>query len=278
MKTYCMLSLLWVAALGAADSATALRHIAWLEGVAQNNYRTDKQYALERLRQFEGKEPSHEDLDRYLEYLAVLDATGSARAISEIKKFIVARPTDRRAAFLMAVHFLRHGKRDFAKYLFTQLESDHSFPWKSLVLNNLGMLALDERDKERAIGYFQRSSQAAPPIAAPLANLGALFLQSASYSKAADVFKQAMALDPDFEDAFVGLAAALEGQGKYAEAHQVYTEYVESHNEATTSLYNDALVLGNYLSQREQAASQMLRYIQRGGKETARAKEIIRQW
>lgn len=256
----------------------ALRRLAWLEGDAQTNYQTDRRYAEERLRQFEGKEPSFEDLDRYLEYLAVLDATGNPRAIKKIKEFIIARPKDKRAAFLMGVHFLRLGKRDFAKYLFGQLENDDAFPWKSLVLNNLGMMALLSLNRDQAVSFFERSTKASPKIAAPFANLGALYLQSASYKDAIPLFLEARRIDPDFEDAFVGLAVAFEGQRKFEAAHEVYVEYIESHDRAMTALYNDSIILGNQLKQRERAAEQMLRYIQRGGRETARAHEMMRLW
>ncbi len=273
-----LIGLLAVVSAYAESGLEVMRRIAWLEGDAQNNYQTDKRYALERLKEFQGHEPSHEDLDRYLEYLAVLDATGNPAAIKQIKQFIAVRPGDKRAAFLMGVHFLRSGKQDYARYLFAQLEADKDFPWKSLVLNNLGMIALGDRNREQAIAFFERSIRATPKIGAPFVNLGALYLQSASYADAAKRFAEAKKIDPDFEDAVVGFASALEGQGKYEEAHAAYETFIETHPMAVTALYNDAILLGNPLKQREKAAEMMLRYIQRGGKESARAHEIIRTW
>lgn len=274
MRTILVISLFAIS--GLADEVW--RRIAWLEGDAQTNYQVDKRYAIERLKEFQGHEPSHEDIDRYLEYLSVLDATDSPVAFKQIKQFMVTRPKDRRAGFLMAVHLFRKGKRDFARYLFTQLESDKDFPWKSLVLNNLGMMALEERGREEAIVFFERATKASPRIGAPWVNLGALFMQSESFGDAKKMFAEARAIDPDFEDAVIGYATALEGEAKYDEAHAVYEAFIDGHSEVVTSLYNDAILLGNPLKKREKAAELMLRYIQRGGKESARAHEIMRSW
>ncbi|MBI3296166.1 MAG: tetratricopeptide repeat protein [Deltaproteobacteria bacterium] len=272
-----ILSVLFLS-LARADEGEVARRLAWVEGDIQSSYQSDRKYARERLKSFEGREPSPEDLDRYLEYLALLDITDHPEAVKKMKSFIVARPSDKRAAFLMGVHFLRRGKKDFAKYLFTQLEADKEFPWKSFVLNNLGMLALDDKNADQAVHFFEKAAKAIPRTAAPLVNLGALYLKSQSYKDALPLFKEARRLDPDFEDAALGFGASLEGVGKYADAHEVYTEYLEAHPEAISTLYNDSIVLGNFLKQRDKAAELMLRYIQKGGKETARAHEIIRSW
>jgi tetratricopeptide (TPR) repeat protein len=254
-----------------------LRRLAWLEGDYQTGYRSDKRRAAEELKKLE-REPEPDSVDGYLQYLALLDAAEHAYAEKKIRSFLVNKPSERRAAFLMGAHLLRKKKFDTAKFIFSQLEKNEDFLWKSLVMNNLGQFALMEKNRELAIEYFEKASKASPRIAAPLVNLGALYLQSASFKAAEPLFAKALETDPDFEDAALGLGVAVEGQGNSAEAHAVYARFMEAHGDALSTLYNDSLVLGNAVGDREKAAELMLLYIQRGGKQTARAREIIQSW
>lgn len=194
------------------------------------------------------------------------------------KKYLSDHPGETRAVFLLAVHYLRAEKKDLANYFFTQLEKNNAFPWKSLLYNDLGMLALGEKNRLGAIAYFEKATKALPKTPAPFVNLGALYLQSRSYAEAEKLFTEAFAVDSDMEDAALGLGYSLEGQGKIEEAHKVYNDYITAHPDALSALYNDSIILGNRLKRREEAAQQMMRYIQRGGKETAKAHEIIQSW
>ena len=139
-------------------------------------------------------------------------------------------------------------------------------------------MALQDKNRPLAITYFEKAVKAQPPTAAPYVNLGALYLQSRSYHDALPLFSKAYEIDSDFEDAALGYGVALEGTGKLDEAHKVYAEYSDSHPNSLSTLYNNAIVLGNRLKKRDEAAQLMLRYIQRGGKETAKAHEIIQTW
>ena len=67
-------------------------------------------------------------------------------------------------------------------------------------------------------------------------------------------------------------------QGKLEEAHSVYAEHLGNNKEASSVLFNDAALLGNRLKRKEEAAELMKRYLQRGGKETAKAHEFIQNW
>lgn len=224
------------------------------------------------------KNPEASD-DKELEELVSLDSKGqNVEAERKIKQYLAKHPTEKRAVFVLATHYLRVNKKEIANYLFTQLEKDNSFKWRSLLYNNLGMLALKEKNRPAAIGYFEKAVQAEPPSAAPHVNLGALYLQSRSWADAERQFEKAREIDPAFEDAALGLGYALEGQGKFEEAHKVYADHIEGNSDAVPTLFNDSIVLGNRLKKREEAAQQMLRYIQKGGKETAKAHEIIQTW
>jgi len=257
----------------------SLRYLAWMEGDVQSGYEVDRKEAGNRLEKWQGGLPDVKDTDEYLEYLSISDSTDRTDATEKkIKAFLVQNPSDKRALFVLASHFLRLAKIDLANYFYNQLEKDKDFPWKALIYNNRGMLALRDRDRDLAISLFEKAKENDPPLAAPLVNLGALYLHSRSFVDAEEQFRQAMSVDDDFEDAFLGLGASLEGQGKFEEAHKVYSDFASSHTNARSTLYNDALILGNRLLRRQDAAEIMMRYVQSGGKETAKAQELMQGW
>lgn len=261
------------------DETNVVRYLAWMDGDVQTGYRTDRKAAEARLHELEGKTPEPQNTDAYLEYLSVLDAAGrTSEAEKKIKKYLSEHPTETRAAFLLAVHYIRLEKKELANYFFSQLERDPNFVWKSLLYNDLGMMALQEKNRLEAIGNFDKATKASPKTPAPYVNLGALYLQSRSYKEAEKLFTDAYAIDSDFEDAALGLGVSLEGQGKFEEAHKIYSDFSTAHPAAMSVVFNDALILGNRLKRNEEASQLMLRYIQNGGKETAKAHEIIQTW
>lgn len=255
------------------------RYLAWMEGNYQTDYAPDRKIAEEKAKRWEGKVPDVKDTEEYLQYLSVIDASGrSAEAGKLIKQYLAQYPNEKRAVFLLGVHYMRLKKRELAQYFFTQLDKDARFVWKSLLYNNLGMIALQDKNRDLALDYFEKATKAQPPTAAPYVNLGSLYLQSRSYVDAEPLFRKALDIDEEFEDAALGLGICLEAQGKFEEAHKTYASYLNDNPDGLSVLYNDAIILGNRLKQREQASEMMLRYIQRGGKETARAHEIIQTW
>jgi len=260
-------------------SQPPMRYVAWLQGDFQNEYEGDRQVASSRLANFEKNPPDMKDTESYLEYVSLLDASRKYKAAGmKLRQFLLIYPNETRAIFLLGCHYLRMKKKELGRYLFSQLENNPKFPWKSLLLNNLGMMALGDRDRRSAIEYFRRATKAKPSIAAPYVNLGSLYLQSLSYAQAEKVFKIAYNIDKDFEDALVGRAVSLEGQGDFNAAHDAYNGFIKSHPESLTALYNDAIILGKKLNRRSEAAQLLLRYTQRGGKATAKANKLIQIW
>lgn len=265
--------------MGPRNARIPYRFLAFVEGDYQTGYEPNRGLADEELGGFAGREPDKKDADKYLSYLATL-ATSSRRAEAEkkIKEFLADFPNDKRAAFLLGALYLRTGKKELASYFFTQLEKDAGFPWKSLVYNNLGLMALEEKNRPLAINYFEKATQSDPKIAAPFVNLGSLFLQSRSYGAAEKLFKEARGLDEKFEDATLGLGVSLEGQGKFDEAHALYKDYLEDNRNASSILFNDAVILGSRLDKKQEGAALLQQYLQRGGKESAKAHEILQSW
>lgn len=255
------------------------RFLAFVEGDYQSGYEPNRGLADEELGAFAGREPDKKDADKYLSFLATLAASSRrGEAEKRIKEFLAENPKDKRAAFLLGALYLRTGKKELASYFFNQLEKDAEFPWKSLVYNNLGQMALEEKNRPLAINYFEKATQAEPKIAAAFVNLGALFLQSRSYGAAEKLFKEARSIDEKFEDATLGLGVSLEGQGKFDEAHALYKDYLAENRGASSVLFNDAVLLGSRLDKKQEGAELLQQYLQRGGKESAKAHEILQSW
>lgn len=255
------------------------RFLAFVEGDYQTNYEPNRRLADDELEGFSGGEPDKKNADKYLAYLATLAASSRRNeAEKKIKEFLAEYPKDKRAAFLLGALYLRSGKKELASYFFNQLEKDADFPWKSLVYNNLALMALDEKNRPLAINYFEKATQSEPKIAAPFVNLGSLFLQSRSYGAAEKLFKEARSLDEKFEDATLGLGVALEGQGKFDEAYALYKDYLDDNRGASSVLFNAAVILGSRLDKKQEGAELLQQYLQRGGKESAKAHEILQSW
>lgn len=210
--------------------------------------------------------------------LPLMGGKQSKETETQLKEFLKQNPTDKRGLFLLGAYYLKNGKRGLAKYLLDPLEKDSGFAWRSLLLNDLGLMALQEGNRTLALGYFERASRSLPEVWEPLVNLGAMYLQSHSYADAEAVFRKARLMEEDSEEAVLGLGSALEGLGKFEDAHQVYNDYTSSHPNTLSALYNDAVLIGGRLGRHEEASQKLLRYIQRGGKETARAQEIVKTW
>ena len=254
-------------------------YLAWLDHGSEGEFDPYRKILSEKIDEVDGEVVDPTKLDKYLDYLTVLDTNNKKPGTEQkIKDFVAKNPEEKRGLFVLGVHYMRYQKRELANYFFTLLEKDPNFKWRSLLYNNLGMLSLQEKDRDKAMNYFTKAIAAEPTIAAPRVNLGALYLQSKSYVEAQPLFRKALDIDGDFEDAVLGLGVCLESQGKFAEAHQLYSTFMDSHTQNVAVLYNDALILAKHLGKREEASEIMLRYIQRGGKEASKAHEMIQGW
>ncbi|NBX76964.1 MAG: hypothetical protein EBQ92_10455 [Proteobacteria bacterium] len=220
-----------------------------------------------------------EKSEEALEVLVRVVSTGKpGQAQGGIKKFLVRYPEEKRAVYLLAVDYLRQGKKELAQYFFDQLEKDSSFPWKGLVTNNLGMMAHQEKNRVQATSLFEKATEQSPPHPSCRINLGSLYLEGYGFKDALPLFEKAVELDPNNEDAVLGLGLSYEGVNEPEKAAKAYDEFISDNPNASQVLFNYSILLGNVLKRREQAAQIMLRYIQRGGKEAGRAHEIMKTW
>jgi tetratricopeptide (TPR) repeat protein len=255
-----------------------VEYSAWFEEEKSAELEPYRRILSEKLEDTDESSKDLEDPQKYIDYLSDLDSSGKKTSVeAKLKNFIAKNPGEKKAVFLLGVHYMRNKRKELANHLFKSIEKDPKFVWKSLLFNNLGMLSLQDKERDKAMGYFEKAIAAEPTIAAPRVNLGALYLQSKSYADALPLFKRALELDGGFEDAALGLGSCLESQGKFDEAHRIYSQFTESHPNSLAVLYNDATILGRHLGKKEEASELMLRYIQRGGKES-KAHEMIQGW
>jgi Tfp pilus assembly protein PilF len=279
----------WIFILGFCGGCSSVRtkewkgkpveYSAWFEEESDSGLQAYRKILSEKVEEVENETDDASNVEKHLDYLANLDASGKKSNLeAKLKEFIAKNPNEKRGQFLLGVHYMRNKRKELAYHFFSNLEKDPKFSWKSLLFNNLGMMSLQDKDRDKAMGYFEKAIAAEPAIAAPRVNLGSLYLQSKSYNDALPLFKKAMELDPDFEEAYLGYGVCLEAQGKFEEAHQVYVDFSAGHSNSLSVLFNDATILGKYLGKKEEAAELMLRYIQRGGKDTGKAHELIQGW
>ncbi len=260
-------------------SAKTVRYLAWFEGDLQNEYKPSRDLALKKIKVWESEPPEISDTEKYLSYLALLDLSRQDdEALKKIKDYLQKNPKELRGEFLLAVHYMRRGKDELANYFFTKLEKKHSFQWKSLLYNNIGLMAYKAKNYNEAVLYFEKAIGSFPPIAAPFVNLGAIYLRGRNYEKALQMFQKAVSIDPNFEDAVLGMGVSLTGLKRYEEANNIYGEYIERNPEGVSVLYNKALVLGDNLKRSKEASEVMLQYIQKGGRQAVRAQKFMEDW
>jgi len=180
--------------------------------------------------------------------------------------------------FFLATQAREQRKNELSKYFLNLLQKDKESEEKSLVTNDLAMFALGEKNRLKAIALFEKAVREKPDHPSPRLNLGGLYIEGWGFQDALPLFEKAFELSPKSEDAALGLGVSLEGTGQYERARKHYESYLSSQPEAEAVLFNYAIILGNHLKDPVKASQVMLRYIQRGGKLSSRAHEIIKTW
>jgi tetratricopeptide (TPR) repeat protein len=108
---------------------------------------------------WEGTAPSVED-SGYVDYLASL--VGSRDGVDKkLKEYLRKNPQNSKAVYLLGLHYQKIKRFELAQYFFNQLEKDNRFEWKSFLLNNHGLIALSDHNKELAVEYFEKAEEEA---------------------------------------------------------------------------------------------------------------------
>lgn len=123
---------------------------------------------------------------------------------------------------------LNEGEKQIYAWIYLR-EALQKNPKDVLVLNDLGSLALKEKDPDQAQGYLEAAIALAPEHPAVLFNLGLLKLQTKTYAEAAAHFDQVLKINPQHPKAGYNLGRALQKLGKKAEAKAIWTALLKAH-------------------------------------------------
>lgn len=133
------------------------------------------------------------------------------------------------------------GRLSMAKQIYNQVLALD--PRQPDALNLLGVLALHERDPERAAALIGKAVGVQPSNPGFHANLGQAYLELRRIAEAHSAFQRAAALDPRNPQFAIGAAVCLALQGDAAQAEQHLRAVVRKHPGYALAWYN----LGNVL-------------------------------
>jgi tetratricopeptide (TPR) repeat protein len=155
------------------------------------------------------------------------------------------------------------GRLESAKLLYKQALNIE--PWQPDALNLLGVLALQERDPERAAALIGKAIEAQPSNPGFHANLGQACLELRRVAEAHGAFRRAAKLDPRNPQFAVGAAVCLALQGEAAQAEEHLRAVLREHPRYPLGWYN----LGNVLRDAGRLADAAASYRKAIGSEPA---------
>jgi tetratricopeptide (TPR) repeat protein len=123
---------------------------------------------------------------------------------------------------------LSEGEKQIYAWIYLR-EALQKNPQDVKILNDLGSLALKEKDPDEAQGYLDQAAELAPEHPSVLFNLGLLKLQTQDYAEAAELFKKVLKVEADHSKAAFNLGWALQQLGKKAEAKAIWTDLLKLH-------------------------------------------------
>lgn len=138
---------------------------------------------------------------------------------SSLKHYYPLQPEELTISF--GERLFEAGDGEGAKTIFHRiLQKD---PKNADLLNNLGVIAFQEREFEQAIAYFEKGLAEKPYHPELLENLGQCFLARLDYAKARDYFEKALLVKPDSIIILNHLGNCLIQTGDLLRAEEIYT-------------------------------------------------------
>jgi protein O-GlcNAc transferase len=138
--------------------------------------------------------------------------------------------------FNLALEFHRRGDLISAKEIYTRLLV--SYPENAEVLHLLGVIALQTKDFEKAIGLISKALVINPQMPNAFSNLGNVYKEQKQIDKALKCYQCALKIDPLFADALSNIGNIYYDQGKYAEAMNFYNRTIEINAHHADAYYN----------------------------------------
>jgi protein O-GlcNAc transferase len=162
-------------------------------------------------------------------------------AIADVEGSLALNPNDARAYNELGILCIDDGQRDRAIEAFlraTALDPRHARAW-----NNLGSALRDAGRIEEARSAFARSTEADPRYPLACANLGVAYRDLGRDAEAAGAFMRALALDPKQRLALTALAGLRRAEGNLDEAAALYRRAlaIEPRDATTWLLYAGTL-------------------------------------
>ena len=138
--------------------------------------------------------------------------------------------------FNLALEFHRRGDLISAREIYTRLLVSH--PESAEVLHLLGVIALQTKDFEKAIGLISKALVINPQMPNAFSNLGNVYKEQKQIDKALKCYQCALKIDPLFADALSNIGNIYYDQGKYAEAMNFYNRTIEISADHADAYYN----------------------------------------
>lgn len=113
-----------------------------------------------------------------------------------------------------------------------------TYPRSAVAHNNLGLVYLEEANRQLAIPEFIQAVQLRADFADPYVNLGLAYLDLKQLGEASAALSEALRINPKLPSAHVNMALILEAQGQLPQAGEHYVRALQLDPELTTAKYN----------------------------------------
>lgn len=140
------------------------------------------------------------------------------------------------AVFLAVQAYERTSVWQDSKALWTDAIKTH--PKSAVARNNLGLVYLNEANRQMAIPEFIQAAQLRSDFADPYVNLGLAYLDLKQINEASAALNEALRINPKLPSAHVNMALILEAQGQLPQAGEHYVRALELDPDLTTARYN----------------------------------------
>ena len=183
-------------------------------------------------------------------YEALGKAVRSARAnsiLAEASKILGTNQFDPTALNALAMYHFRKGRPGAAKLLLNRaLEKNTN---SAALLNNYGVVLLEEDDAQGAVVNFKKALHADPNHPQALGNLGSIYVESGDYSRALPLLESAYRqLRTSAPGVATNYAIALRASRDFANAQRIYEEVLKVNSRDVATLLDYAILDIDYMS------------------------------
>ncbi len=181
------------------------------------------------------------------------------RLVSLVSKILNKSANNIQALNTLGVFYLRNGKTQLAKIIFTRALKKH--PKNSSLHANLAIIALKEGKPEEAVKGFQKSLDYRYNNYSAAANLGTLYMKAYEYDSALEYLSLAysrakLKLSLNHREVVKtgnNYAVALAWSGNFKKSEDIFEELIKKNPGSVELLLNYAILLGKDMKKREES-------------------------